>query len=860
MDKSYEGKFNKWGPFNKEYYGVLNVADKTTGTTFNVEVFPGFYRRKVLTPLTVSDGGATPWRANPELTEFTYRYQLEWKDKVYCDVTYLISNDKRVDITCKFVNNTELCQTVNANVCLSLQPQKQMLGAVPLGYKAIFKPELLGETFMIDAVDYTDVCVNEKIAKMSGGLLGETPVINATGYQTAISENSFFNDSHFLKYNLNGKPVKSLGVRYIAKEKTSLTAIIDGESYSISLEPSSDFNYTGISVNLASAKELTLIPNGAITLDAICYGENAKSVEFYKQPLDLSAERTVYGVERDATDQPIVESSQEYLKLYYKSVNKTYYVKWNCPLALIRRFYCSDIGQMLNYRVQDNINHWWRGEGEGVYDNVLCKPIFLNPNEEKEVSFTVFEGDMLTEKTAKITTENLANDPYAFSIERFRSCVYLNCTYPIYSRRGYIHHDTPARFFNCLYTWDSGMIGIGFSSQSYERAYNALNCYLTPEGDKHSPFIMSGSTVPTQVYLYKFLFDNYPERREELKALYPSVKQIFDYYKNVGKELGLKTNLLTAFNVNYNSGGWDDYPPQRYLQLNQIDKTETQNYSDTVPVITTCNTIIIAKILKQIALYYGFSNDYDQTIETLSLAVENNLWNEETGYYSYLVHDSSGNAKEFLKHPDGSDYNLGFDGAYPIVAGTSSDARRKRVIQNIKDGLLTDYGLSVVDLRASYYKNNGYWNGSVWVPHAFILWLSLLDQGEIELANEVAKRHLDTWKKEVEETYNFYEHFLISANGRGSGVHNFSGLSSPMLNFYGAYFTPNTVSCGFETFILSKAQNKVEYSTQKDGAYLLICTDCENFTVNGKPVVAIKTFSGAKYVPIEKGNGTVEFN
>ena len=37
--------FGKWGAFNKEHYGILNVADEKTGTTFNVEVFPGFYRR-----------------------------------------------------------------------------------------------------------------------------------------------------------------------------------------------------------------------------------------------------------------------------------------------------------------------------------------------------------------------------------------------------------------------------------------------------------------------------------------------------------------------------------------------------------------------------------------------------------------------------------------------------------------------------------------------------------------------------------------------------------------------------------------------------------------------------------------------
>ena len=859
MGKSYDVNFGKWGPFNKNYYGILHVADSSSGTTFNVEVFPGYYRRSVLTPITVADGGAKILKSNASLTEFTYRYELEWKDKVYCDVTYLVSNDKRVDITCKFVNNSSVHQTLNANACFSLQPQKEMLGSVPLGYKKPTKPLLKGETYIIDAVDYEGVNLSEKLAKMSGGLLGERVVPDSSGnFSTAISGSCFYSPEHFLAYSLNGKKVKSLGVRYIAEKDATLTAVLDGKSYTIPLSKTNSYKYAGILVEETLAKTLTLIPNGAITLDCVCYGDNAQNVAFKKQPVNLSAKRTVYGVERDATDQPIVKSNKEYLKLHYKSVNKTYYVKWNYPLSLIRRFYCDDIGQMLNYRAQDNINHWWRGVGDGVYDNVLCKPVFLAPGETKEVTFTVIEGGLRQAKTAKPTKQTLLNDPYAFSIETFRACVYLNNVYPIYSRRGYIHHDTPARFFNCLYTWDSGMIGIGLATTSFERAFDTLNAYLTPEGDIHSPFIMSGSTVPTQVLLYKYLFDTYPEKRDKLKPLYPMVKQIYSFYAGLNKNTEFKTNLLTAFKLNYNSGGWDDYPPQRYLQLNEIDKTEVENYSDTVPVITTSITVLIAKILREIALYFGFLNDYDETISLLSSSIEKYLWNEETGYYSYLVHDKQGNPKEFLKHPDGSDYNLGFDGAYPVVAGVSSEERRKRVLENVKDGMLTEYGLSVVDTRASYYKTNGYWNGSVWVPHAFILWASLLDQGEIELASNVALKHLNTWKKEVEESYNFYEHFLISANGRGAGVHNFSGLSSPMLNFYGAYFTKNFVSCGFETLILSKTESEIEYSTTKDNAYLLVCTDKENFFVNGKPVKATKSFSNAKYLPIPKGKGKIE--
>ena len=48
MDKSYDLNLGKWGPYNKEFAGVLNIADEKSGTTFNVEMFPGLYGRNII--------------------------------------------------------------------------------------------------------------------------------------------------------------------------------------------------------------------------------------------------------------------------------------------------------------------------------------------------------------------------------------------------------------------------------------------------------------------------------------------------------------------------------------------------------------------------------------------------------------------------------------------------------------------------------------------------------------------------------------------------------------------------------------------------------------------------------------------
>ena len=133
--KEFDLSLGQWGPYNKEFLGVCHIADKKRGVTFQVELFPAYFRRRVFVSNSVSDGGLKMWGANAELTRFVYRYEMEWKDQVYCDVDYSITKDKKCDITCTFVNNTDIPQSVAMNVCASLQRPFLRNGKTFLKYK-----------------------------------------------------------------------------------------------------------------------------------------------------------------------------------------------------------------------------------------------------------------------------------------------------------------------------------------------------------------------------------------------------------------------------------------------------------------------------------------------------------------------------------------------------------------------------------------------------------------------------------------------------------------------------------------------------------------------------------------------------
>jgi hypothetical protein len=216
----------------------------------------------------------------------------------------------------------------------------------------------------------------------------------------------------------------------------------------------------------------------------------------------------------------------------------------------------------------------------------------------------------------------------------------------------------------------------------------------------------------------------------------------------------------------------------------------------------------------------------------------------------------------------GVNANMGMDGVYPYIAGITDDYRSKRLLDNVKNGMMTQIGVSVVDTRAPYYSNSGYWNGSVWMPHQWILWKALLDYGEFKLANEIAEKALHLWQKEVSITYNCYEHFMLE-NERGAGFHQFSGLSTPVLMWFESYYQPFSITAGFRTIITDRLTDGRNLSfnviTDMQRVSVLVClkedreyefeTDVEITKINKSSYFLTFDINGTRNVKItEKSN------
>ena len=166
---------------------------------------------------------------------------------------------------------------------------------------------------------------------------------------------------------------------------------------------------------------------------------------------------------------------------------------------------------------------------------------------------------------------------------------------------------------------------------------------------------------------------------------------------------------------------------------------------------------------------------------------------------------------------------MGLDGVTPLVAGIVSPEQAETLLDHLftEGRLWSPCGITAVDQSAPYYRIDGYWNGTVWMPHQMILWKTMLDLGLPEKARCIADTALSNWERECADSYNCYEHFML-ATGRGGGWNNFSGLSSPIINWYNAYHTPGTVSTGFGTLVTA-----AEWAPDRTSVTLTLAFDRE---------------------------------
>lgn len=853
-----------WGPYSKKYMGISRVVDTDmpSGARFDFSVHPTVWNSSVSVPNVTYPSNYHLWSCKGDYSFYSYRYELMWKDMIYCDVSFSRIQNGAYLMRCEFVNNTDLKQNCILNGYSAMEYPKPFFAKLTAPDHAV----------VINANDYENYTYANPRPWDT-----ENPDGMAKGQ---------FSDYHFtggfgLGDRCENYHVPALGLKPFGCEKgdsVSYAADIKGFNspvltvrYRSATEGDAEFTLCGKKIVFPHSEELAFaafdlektdqiilesLGTAGIELDVLVVTEKGEQDRI---SVSLEKHGFVPEIKSEHCGRGICVS------LYYPEEEQTYYILTNNEKTRQRTLDSGCLEDALPNRLS-NGDHTYdelrrtfsesfseKKSDEGFFHNVLVKSIFIDPNSKHTEYMVISEQPFapLTDaeyeavyKAAATPEDNGLNEngrKYTLSTDILRSTLLTNVVYPVYKHGQNVIHFTPGKRWDSFYTWDSGVIGVGVLEFSPEKAKYILETYLSDEDNRDFAFLLHGSLVPTQFAQYLEML----KRAEDKKPLLALYDKMMRYYRFLAGEDGsttakFKNGLLTTYDYWYSCSGMDDYPAQVYM----IDR---QMMDKICPCISTSHIIRAAKIMKMVAEAIGREEDVQrlqQDIDHSTAALNALAWDEKCGYYSYTVYDENHQLCGYLRNEQGENMNKGMDGVYPLVAGAATPQRAARLLAHIKNPkeMWSKSGISAVDMSASYYFDDGYWNGNVWMSHQWFLWKTMFDMGEADFAYEIAKRALDMWKAETDFSYNTYECFGIKTQ-RGGWFHNFGGLSAPICVWANAYYKPGTVTTGFDVWTDHQYadENHAEISFKYCGsaaAYtILVCLSDRNsykVSLNGK--------------------------
>lgn len=805
LAKTRDSRLPDWGPYSKEQSGIAHINDKKRGSRVDFAVFPSLYRSTYCSPSELYPAAGFPWYAETDHSFYTYRFEVEWKDRVYADVSYLNRGDGSIGVKVELVNNSDaIAQLVLHYLASRHFPASELEWVV----------KTKGAHVLKDAVEYDDLYIStfDPRAHLTKNALLRGEVRKPAFYTNLRALGGLFGAGcgDRAKYTVKTPAFENacLTVRASGRATLALEGIASG-SFSVNSEPQNGCEVFTCQIGALEAGEhkFELISLGGEGAEVDCFviSEADDLPAFERRPRPVTPE--------------LYESGKNTVKIAYPESDCVYGIAWQGQSSEVREIKSGAIDDTMCRTLHDHVRKVIGNDPNFHYTDVFIRPIVIDPRSSAVLYGLIATGsaEEVDKKLEEADFDALAgefplidygddSDRYAFSQRLMKATELTNVVFPIYLLNEYIRHFTPGKWWNSLYTWDHGFIEIAMADISPDIAIDGLNCYLPELDNPHAAFTHNGSVVPVQAFAYKVIFDRVRDVKL-LKAFYERLRRYYRYF--AGKSEGsvtdrFKSGLLNTFPYFYNSGGWDDYPPQVYVHKNGIALT-------VAPVVSASQAIKFANILKAAAEMLGYDDirEYDADIKRFADALQRFAYDPESGYFGYVVHDGEGNPTGILRAPDGSNFNMGLDGAYPFIAGIATPEQAERIVGMIMNErhMWTPYGISTVDKSASYFRRDGYWNGAIWMPHQWFVYDAMLDCGRSAEALKIAKTALELWKSEVEESYFCYEHFIVES-GRGAGWHRFGGLSSPVVTWYYSLMKEGLVTVSTNTWKLDERWEK----------------------------------------------------
>lgn len=859
-------KMPKWGPYSKKYFGISKIVEHETekGVRFDLVVLPCVSNTDAKVPNATIPVGVHPWECKSDYSYYSYRQDIEWKDVIYSDVSFTRLDDDSTLVRTEIFNNSEMMQNCLVNFFSAVQFPTVNAVKLSLPEKCDFKKALDYKSFEYNTPRPWD---NEVMDAMHKGEFFDDRFFEHRG----LGDRD--NNRYILpKYSKLGEEANDKISYEIEINNDYNNAVLAIRYRTTSVKPS-DFTINGEPFSFKACDDLQTayfplgeIKKGTLTLELVSLGTGGIEFDFFAVAEEADKEKIVARLEKNDFMPNVLSKDKEngkLVKIKYNGIKEDFRLRTFNNETRLREIPTGCLEDVPTPRISqpdpsfDNMMETFSGEfnwkhsDEGYYQNTLVHTLYIAPH-TSHVEYAVISGRETDYKAveeyeklyldAKNSAEkielNEAGKKYEFSNNLLRAAMFQNTVYPLYHHGDYVVHHTPGKRWDSFYTWDSGFIGLDMNIFNPDIAEYILDLYLSDEDNKDYAFLLHGSPVPVHIYQY---FDMLCRANDKTKLYeyYERVKMFYDFLagkRNGSTTAKFKSGMTTTFEYFYNCSGMDDLPPQVEMYKRKLQLV-------TAPCISSSQVIRTAKLLSIVAEHLGKSEDvegYKADIAQISEGLQKYAWDEEAGYFSYVVHDENGNPSYQLRSASGENMNKTMDGIYPLIAGITDKGQTEKILAHLQseDEMMSKVGISAVNMSAGYYATNGYWNGNVWFSHQWFCWKTMLDLGETDFAYKIAKTALDAWKKEVEYSYYTFEMMSITT-GRGGWFHNFGGLSAPVNIWAHAYYKAGSFNCGFDTYCESSVFNsdntsfKVELSHygNKKSSVIVVMNDKYDYTV-----------------------------
>ena len=390
--ESHDLALPAWGPYTKKYSGISHIPAAGDGVRFDLAVFPGLYRRRVDVPNVTFESGYHVWKAAPDRTCYTLRHELEWKDRVYADISFApLGEDARL-IRAELCNRSGTFQDLVLHYMASAWDPQPSRPRFDIRGADIRLPQ---GAVCLAANDYDDLqfAVPRPLDHLGfdGLRRAEEAVEGFTnGYGVGDGFGGAGGRGPFGRMIPNGKGDQ---VWYTFSLPESLTQPWLGVQYCNPSQETTAFDLScGGSLPLSPAAQPVMawvrlpgpLPAGDFTLTLTGTGCGNPKLDCLVLCDDARREEVSITL-RESGARPEIHTyeDEQFLVLQYPHIRECYGILWEYPTVELRHIENDELDIFLRYTVQDHVSSTLRGNGRGHFVNVFHRPIPLEPGQTR---------------------------------------------------------------------------------------------------------------------------------------------------------------------------------------------------------------------------------------------------------------------------------------------------------------------------------------------------------------------------------------------------------------------------------------------------------------------------------------------